>query len=336
MKINDYEILLKQIKKYKLIANILSCTGMVMEVICLCGVFEMQDTGGLGKLGEHEEYGILLMLLMIFGMLFIFLGTSIFGEKAELFKTTYVNEYRNEIVSKTLDDIFDSVAYNSGSGFSRQYIEDRDMLEFPIITDGHFYSGNYIHASYKGISWKYGDVRIWENQGRSYHPAAIPVMLLLQISRQARNRGNARTHVFFEGCVLEIAYPIPSKTRLKIYSYTFRYVKGGWTSSKREKRQETGDKNFDRRFLVKCNSDVDFRNIVTPEMKEKLELFHNLYNGFAIEIERGKLYILVAKAGQAFVPDFSQEMNVAYETKRIKREMQVITDAIDIFCRKLC
>lgn len=94
--------------------------------------------------------------------------------------------------------------------------------------------------------------------------------------------------------------------------------------------------DFDRKFLVKCNSDADFRNVVTPEMKEKLELFHSLYSEFAIEIEQGKLYVLVAKVGQSFVPDYSQEMNVVYETRKIKNEMQVVTDAIDIFCGKLC
>lgn len=335
MEINSYEILFKQMKKYKSHGAIVSFIGVLLAVLGIVWSFIISNIIGIEEVSDYGVYG---MFFLLFGGYLIFILGIFISNKAEPLKIAYVNEYRSDIVTKTLDDIFDSVAYNSGSGFSREYIEDMDLLKFPVTTNGNFSSGNYIHASYKGISWKYGDIRIWENQGGGHlpgHPEAFLVRLVLQISRKITNQGDARTHVFFNGRVLEIDYPILCTTRLKIYSYTFTSVKGGWTSSKREKRQETGDGIFDRKFLVKCNSDVDFRNVVTPEMKEKLELFHNLYSEFAIEIEQGKLYVLVARAGESFMPDYRQEMDVAHEKGRIKREMQVITDAIDIFCRKL-
>lgn len=143
MEINSYEILSKQIKKYKSRGAALTYIGFFLAALNIVWAFVMSHIIGMGEVSDYGVYGLLILLFVSF--LFISFGMFISNE-AEPLKIAYVNEYRSDIVAKTLDDIFDSVVYNSDSGFSRQYIEDRDILKFPIITNGGFFREiTYMH-----------------------------------------------------------------------------------------------------------------------------------------------------------------------------------------------
>ena len=110
----------------------------------------------------------------------------------------------------------------------------------------------------------------------------------------------------------------------------------------------TGVQTFDNEFQIRCDSEEQFKSIMTSEMMEKLELFHNLYNQFAIEFYNDKLYVALDmpfwKAEtesdsymrrESFEPDYSKDADYQCQIKKIKKDTRFITDTIDIFCRDL-
>lgn len=278
------------------------------------------------KDGVHEEQGyILLIISIIAAIVLVFVGDLIMHNAKKL-KCIYKKKCKEELVPAVLQSIFDSVVYNYESGFTYQYILDMDLLGMPFflpksLIDNYVKSCNYIHAEYKGVSFKCADASI-------YSP---------------RSRGMS-VYIFY-GRIMELHSPSYASTKLKIYSRNFYDVKGELSPRKSGKVQITGAKTFDNEFYMRCDSEEQFKTIMTSEMMEKLELFHHLYDQFAIEFYNDKLYVAVdipsrksASDGymkpESFEPDYRWGSDYQYQFYKIKKDTKFITDVINIFCRE--
>lgn len=95
---------------------------------------------------------------------------------------------------------------------------------------------------------------------------------------------------------------------------------------------------------MRCDSDELFKTIMTSEMMEKLELFHHLYDEFAIEFYNDKLYVAMDIPSwqsdsstfsymkpESFEPDYSWGADYQYQFHKIKKDTRFITDVINIF-----
>ena len=311
----DKRILVKanKLDKMKIVVYVL---GGVVAILALVSLILLID-------GIHEEQGyILLKLSIIAAIVLVFVGDLI-QNKSKNLKCIYKKKCREELVPSVLQSIFDPVVYNPEGGFSSQYIVDMDLLGLPAFPSGgvdkHISSWNYVYAKYKEVLFKCADIKIY---------------------------ASSKNKILFYGRIMELHYPSYDSAKLKIYSRNFYDVKNELFPHKSGKIQITGVKFFDNEFKMRCDNEEQFKTIMTSEMMEKLELFHNLYNQFAIEFYNDKLYVALDMSSwksdpdtymrrESFEPDYSKDADYQCQIKKIKKDTKFITDTIDIFCRDL-
>ncbi|MDE6567753.1 MAG: DUF3137 domain-containing protein [Lachnospiraceae bacterium] len=310
----DNEFLLKQKAKYEKISTMIVALGGIIIGFCvLSSVFLI-----VGE--ENEEMGFHLLKLTPIGLFIIIVGMVVYN-KVEKSKNIYKKNFFKDLVPKTLEDIFDSVIYNYETGFTRESIIHLDLFGLPTILPLQDVSSwNYLSANYKGVFFKCGDVKLYS--GKRY---------------------------LFYGRLLEIDYPLSGSMRLKLYSRNFTDVNQDLFSlGKLEKIQTTGNEFFDNEFQVWSDNEQYFEKIITPQMIEKLQLFHHMYDEIAIAFYNDKLYIALDKKSlyftatmmhvtdlvyESYEPDYSRTTDYQYQINKIKKDARFITDAIDIFCQ---
>lgn len=306
-----------KLDKMKIVVYVL---GGMVAILALFSWILLKD-------GVHEEQGyVLLIISIIAAIVLVFVGDLIMHNAKKL-KCTYKKWCQEELVPAVLQSIFDSVVYNYESGFSFQYILDLDLLRMPWVPlmniDNFVESWNYVQAEYKGISFKCADMKIRQPSGTGTGPI-----------------------YYFYGRIMELHSPSYASTKLKIYSRNLRHAKDELFPHKLEKIQMTGVETFDNKFQMRCDSDELFKTIMTSEMMEKLELFHHLYDKFAMEFYNDKLYVAMDIPSwlsdssiysymkpESFEPDYSWGSDYQYQFYKIKKDTRFITDVIDIFCR---
>ena len=312
----DNEFLLKQKAKYEKISTMIVALGGIIIGFCvLSSVFLI-----VGE--ENEEMGFHLLKFMPIGLFILIIGIVVYN-KVEKSKNIYKKNFFTDLVPKTLEDIFDSVIYNYETGFTRESIIHIDLFGLPTILPlQDISSWNYLSANYKGVFFECSDVKIYS--GKKY---------------------------LFYGILLEIDYPLSGslRSKLKLYSRNFTDVNQDLFSRNLEKIQTTGNEFFDNEFQVWSDNEQYFEKIITPQMIEKLQLFHHMYDEIAIAFYNDKLYIALDKKSlyftatmmqvtdmvyESYEPDYSRGTDYQYQINKIKKDARFITDAIDIFCQE--
>lgn len=271
----DNEFLLKQKAKYEKISTMIVALGGIIIGFCiLSSVFLI-----IGE--ENEEMGFHLLKLTPIGLFILIIGIVVYN-KANKFKDIYKKYFFSDLVPKTLEDIFDSAIYNFETGFTRESIIHIDLFGLPTILPLQDVSSwNYLSANYKGVFFKCGDVKLYS--GKRY---------------------------LFYGRLLEIDYPLSGslRSKLKLYSRNFTDV------NQNLKIQTTGNEFFDNEFQVWSDNEQYFEKIITPQMIEKLQLFHHMYDEIAIAFYNDKLYIALDKKSLYYTATMMHVTDMVYES----------------------
>lgn len=312
----DNEFLLKQKAKYEKISTMIVALGGIIIGFCvLSSVFLI-----VGE--ENEEMGFNLLKFSPIGLFIIIVGMVVYN-KAEKSKYLYKIRFLGALVPWSLGRMFDHVTYYYWQGFKRESIIHIDLFGLPMLfSHRNISSWNYLSANYKGVFFECSDVKIYS--GKKY---------------------------LFYGRLLEIDYPLSGslRSKLKLYSRNFTDVNQDLFSRNLEKIQTTGNEFFDNEFQVWSDNEQYFEKIITPQMIEKLQLFHHMYDEIAIAFYNDKLYIALDKKSlyftatmmqvtdmvyESYEPDYSRGTDYQYQINKIKKDARFITDAIDIFCQE--
>ncbi|MCM1084330.1 MAG: DUF3137 domain-containing protein [Clostridium sp.] len=248
-----------------------------------------------GSEGFQAFIGLMFFLAFIVAFVFGMHGNN----KIKEFKALY----KQQFVAALLGEFFENPQYIWDKGFTSEAVRS-----FGISQMGNrFHSEDYISGIYKGVSFEQSDVRI------QYHTSGK----------------NSRTTTYFSGRMFVFHFTGRNVLPLQIFSEGFSYRARPIERFKMNKvNMESVE--FNRCFDVKAAREHDAFYVLTPPMMEKLFNLQSRFGNVALHFDGDKLFLGFKCGLGAFDPDMKRPIDYPTEREKMKNDMQVIMDIIDI------
>lgn len=225
--------------------------------------------------------------------------------------------YKETFLNGVFEEFFDDVEYKWNKGFDIEMIEQADVFTH----GGGFYSEDYLSATYKGVSFQHADVQ------------------------QEKKSGDDMVYFCY---------------RLLCFDFPFKQVSSVKIIPKFDQALETKQKvyidgvglepvklenvEFNKIFFVGAKNPEEAFYILTPQMMEYIltlwkkyggyvetqKSFQNdTYQGISFHFKQDKLYVGIS-GKDSFDPGAFKQMDYPTEKARIRKDIQVIIDVIEM------
>ena len=254
-----------------------------------------------------------LIFILPLGILFIKTIIEMFVIKDS---KLYNKIYKENILLNCLKENFINVEYKlSEDDFPDGFLPEKfvEIVEDIKISGGNIFN-DYISANYKNIKFEYADIEMIEEMGRYDGPSS---------------GGN---HTSFKGQWLVIETNKKIETNIQIFDKTFKgKKKDGLLSGKKYKKTKTNDIEFDNRFYIFVEKEIDISNILTPNIIKKIERIKKyLKLKLFIYFSDNRICILLENKKDLFEPNIYKKINLEQEKNKILKQIKYITQIIDI------
>lgn len=238
---------------------------------------------------------ILFILLFVVAFVFGILGNNPSKEFKEL--------YKQHFVAAMLGEFFENPQYIWNKGFTSDSVRSFGISQL----GNRFYSEDYISGTYKGIPFEQSDVKI------QYHTSGK----------------NGHTTTYFSGRMFVFHFTGRNVLPVQIFSEGFSYRAKPIERFKMHK-VNMESVNFNKSFDVKAANEHDAFYVLTPQMMEKLFSLQSRFGNVALNFAGDTLFLGYNCGMGAFDADMRKPIDYPTEKARMKRDMQVIMDIIDI------
>lgn len=288
----------KIIKKAKICNRI--CIPIIIAIIILTNILT------LSNLINHQ---VILMDLfislfeLIFGLIITTIIKNIINGK-DINK--FNKAYKHIFVLKTLQNKFDNLIYNVESGFNESFIEQTRMIR----TADRFESNDYVSGTYKNINFGQSDIHIQEKH------------------ETRDSDGNTRTTwvTIFEGRWMIFDFNKQFKSNIQIVSSDFIAETSPW----KMKLVKMEDVEFNKKFKIYTQNELEVFYILTPHFMEKIKSIYNeLKCGMMFCFIDNKLHIAIDNRDDSFEYDVYKPINEEEIKQEISKDIELITDLVD-------
>lgn len=240
-------------------------------------------------------FPIVFIMLFVGCIPFAILG----NKKSQEFKELY----KQQFVVTMLGEFFENPQYIWDKGFTSDAVRSFGISQL----GNRFYSEDYISGTYKGIPFEQSDVKI------QYHTSGK----------------NSHTTTYFSGRMFVFHFTGRNVLPVQIFSEGFSYRAKPIERFKMNKvNMESVD--FNKNFDVKAANEHDAFYVLTPQMMEKLFDLLSRFGNVALNFTGNKLFLGYNCGMGAFDADMKRPIDYPTEKARMKKDMQVIMDIIDI------
>lgn len=240
-------------------------------------------------------FPIVFIMLFVGCIPFAILG----NKKSQEFKELY----KQQFVATMLGEFFENPQYIWDKGFTSDAVRSFGISQL----GNRFYSEDYISGTYKGIPFEQSDVKI------QYHTSGK----------------NSHTTTYFSGRMFVFHFTGRNVLPVQIFSEGFSYRAKPIERFKMNKvNMESVD--FNKSFDVKAANEHDAFYVLTPQMMEKLFDLLSRFGNVALNFDGDRLFLGYNCGMGAFDADMKRPIDYPTEKARMKKDMQVIMDIIDI------
>lgn len=209
----------------------------------------------------------------------------------ELYKETFVNS----LLKTMLDDVY----YDWRAGFS-----EMDVMGFGIVKMGNrYHSEDYLKGSYNGVKFRQADVTIRHETGSG---------------------DDKQVTTYFSGRMFEFSFDGKSVRNVKVFSKIYN----SWLNLASDK-VEMENVAFNNQFKVYSLDPLDAFYVLTPHMMERIKRLQTQYPNIGFRFGENKLCVGI-NGGDSFDNDYTKPINYPEEQARMKKDIQVIIDIIEM------
>lgn len=281
----------------------------------------MMDVQELEKIRKSALQSILLGLIIDFILIFFFITICHFFHyvliilcifppiilsigKIEKFKRAY----KDVVVLTLFQETFTNVIYHPERGISETIIADTNMMHM----GDKFYSNDYISAKYKNVPFEFSDVKIEEE----YYD----------------RDGNKHHQTIFLGQWYIFDFNKPFKTDVQVCERTFTNAKrGNFFDSNTFKKIELEDIDFNKKFNVYAQNELEAFYLLTPQTMEKIkELNNRLHGSILFCFINNRLHIGLYNNKDLFEPNILKKIDLQNNHQSVREDILLITSFIDI------
>lgn len=241
-----------------------------------------------------------------------FIGGFILTIVASSFEGKAKGEYKTKYLRPLLEKYFEVIEFDSTKGFDEEVVNESDLF-----SRGNRYSSNdYFRGKYKNIPFSMADVTIKHVQNNGKHTT---------------------TTTRFKGKWIIADFPKSIKGYVKVREKEFLGGDGTGLFSGLEKI-ETESVEFNAKFGVRCNDEVEAFYILTPHFMETLlEIENNMDGTIGFAFYRNQIHIGIFSHTDDFEIDWSENFDEQllvkheYEIKRIVSLLEALYKNVNLF-----
>lgn len=243
----------------------------------------------------------IIPFIIFFGIIFSKLITSKDVKK-------YKKIYKKNITLEAFKNVFEDVNYSPETGLPESVIYGTKMM----TTGNRYGSNDLISAKYKGINFKCADVHIEEESTDS--------------------DGNTYYTTIFKGQWFIFDFNKDFKANIQICEKSFVGAKrGGLFSNEVYKRIKMEDIEFNKRFKIYAENELDAFYVLTPNTMEKIkELSDELHGNLLFCFINNKMHIGLHNKKDLFEPNVYKKLNIEKEKQKVLSDINIITKFVDV------
>ena len=245
----------------------------------------------IGMSALLEKRTAIIFILIIVGV--VVCGILFYNTNA-----AYKSIYKQMIAKPVLESVFENVRYDPLNGITPEEFKQFHLIRWRM--DFRYNTENLIQGTYQGIKFLQADIHIEHYRTR----VAVTDIKgrLLKFSCQKNISGSA----------LIVTKNHKAKLETGLH------------------KVKTEDVEFNAKFDVYALDEQSASDLLTPQFVERIKRVYGYDDDIYIHYDRGKVYFLHSGAGGVFEPP-KDSLDIEYERKRIRYELEKIEKVIDIF-----
>lgn len=222
----------------------------------------------------------------------------------------YKAGYKNVVVNRAAEGLFDSFQYCPEKGYSKE-----EIIATGLMAMGNIYkSEDTLEGSYKGVAFRRADTYIAQmySTGKSCYVVE-----------------------FLRGTWLTFTYNKEFLSDLQIRTKGFRYAnekKSKLLNTADERRHsfETENMEFNKAFECSCQSDSEAFYLLTPQLIQMLLLLRDEFGcDFMLGFVDNRLHFAINSGNNNMEPPVLFGTSMEYEVETVRRELKIITNIVD-------
>lgn len=267
----------------------------VLPGVALVGIFIFMFINMTQSRGDYNS----MVMPMFLPFIFVVVCVALANQSGKKVKLEYKQLYKDTFVSSMLKSLLDDVSYDWRGGFS-----EMDVATFGVVKIGNiFKSEDYLSGSYKGVDFRQADVTIKHETGSG---------------------DDKKVTTYFSGRMFEFKFTGKSVQNVKVFSSAYQ----SWLNLRGEK-VDLENVLFNKSFDVFTPEPHDAFYILTPQMMEKITNLYRYYPNIGFRFGDGRLCVAI-NGPDSFDGDYRKKISYPEEYARVKKEVQVIIDIIEM------
>jgi len=217
----------------------------------------------------------------------------------------YKKIYKENVVLEVLKEYFTDLKYSLRVGIAESVISSTKMM----MTGDKFRSNDRISAKYKDINLLYSDLHI-QLEGKGRNDDSPPLTI-------------------FKGQWFVFDFNKTFKSNIQVSEKFFMAVISGKVEG--YKRIKVEDVDFNRKFKVYAENELEAFYVLTPNTIEKIKTLNKKLRGKLLFcLINNKMHIGLDNRRDLFEPNVYRKINLNKEKERILKEIKIITDFVDV------
>ncbi|MBE6157943.1 MAG: DUF3137 domain-containing protein [Firmicutes bacterium] len=226
-------------------------------------------------------------------------------------KREFTLAFKNTYVLKSLKGVFTDLVYEPEKGLDRSVIADTQMMYM-----GDIYSSNdYIEGKYKDINVVQADVHIEEEH------------------ESTDSDGDTTTTyvTIFMGRWMVFDFNKPFKANIQVSQKEFSNNKvSNWGSSIKYKKVAMEDQDFNNKFRVYAQDEIEAFYVLTPSLMERIKKLSSTIKGSLLFcFVDNKLHIGIYNNEDSFEHGIFTKINEEKIMNEISTDIKLITNFVD-------
>lgn len=244
--------------------------------------------------GTKADSRVTILLLAAATMMVVLTAND--GTKV---KKEYKTLYKEELIKSLIETMLDDAYYNWEGGLSSM-----EVATFGLAKLGNrFKTQDFLSGSYKGVHFRQADVTI---------------------ANEMVVNDEKYYEIYFTGRMFEFTFKGKGVQNVKVLSNSY--------NSNLNLGDEIIDMEsytFNNAFDVYSPDPVDAFYILTPQVMERLKKLHEKYDKIGFRFGQGRLCVAISGLN-AFDADCKEKLTYVGEYERVKKDIQVIKDIVEI------
>lgn len=272
------------------------------------------------KIAKKQTIGYAIVIILLFLNIFILknrgiiasiliIGIVVVNLVTIKDKKEFKKMYKSTVVLQTLKTIFSNVCYQPERGLRKEVLKDTAMINM----GNRYYSNDYISAKYKNIPFISSDVLIQDEYTDS--------------------DGDTHVVTLFQGQWFIFDFNKTFKADIQICEKDFRNSKRGNLFGKDKfKKVELEDIEFNKRFNVYAQNELDAFYVLTPATMQKIKEVEDRVSGSLLFcFIDNKLHVGLYNNKDLFeYKNIYKPVNLETEKNNILTDMKNITEFVDV------